>query len=91
MQHLKIIVEGRVQGISFRFYTQKTAKQLNITGTIKNHSDGYVEIQATGEQQDMQAFVQWCHQGPSLARVKTVTVTPITDTSPLHTAFIIIN
>ncbi|NOR81244.1 MAG: acylphosphatase [Methyloprofundus sp.] len=91
MQHLKIIIEGRVQGVSFRFYTQKTAKQLNITGTIRNHSDGYVEIQATGEQQNMQAFVQWCHQGPSLARVKTVTVTPITDTSPLHTHFIIIN
>ena len=91
MQHLKIIVKGRVQGVSFRFYTQKAAKQLNIIGTVRNHSDGYVEIQATGEQQDMQAFVQWCHQGPSLARVKTVTVTPITDTSSLHTDFIIIN
>ena len=91
MQYLKIVVKGRVQGVSFRFYTQKTAKQLNITGTVKNHSDGYVEIQATGEQQDMQEFVQWCHRGPSFAKVETVTVTPVTNTSPLCTDFIIIN
>jgi len=90
MQHLKIIVKGRVQGVSFRFYTKKTAKQLNITGTVRNHADGYVEIQATGKQQDMQAFVQWCHKGPLLAKVKTVTVTPVSNTVALRTDFIII-
>lgn len=58
MQYLKIIVKGRVQGVSFRFYTQKTAKQLNILGAVKNRTDGSVEIQAAGEQQDMQEFVQ---------------------------------
>lgn len=90
MQHLKIVVKGRVQGVYFRFYTQKAAKKLNITGTVKNRTNGNVEIHATGEEQNMQEFVQWCHKGPLLAHVKTITQSPVPKPS-LYIDFTIIN
>ena len=89
MQHLKITVKGRVQGVSFRFYTQKAARQFGITGSVRNHSGGYVEIQAAAEEQNMQAFVEWCHKGPALAEVANVTLTPSPE-QPLYTDFKII-
>ena len=78
MQSLTITVKGRVQGVCFRAYTQKTARQLDITGQVKNQIDGSVEIQATANEKDLQKFVQWCHSGPLLAKVTEVTVTQLT-------------
>ena len=89
MQYFKIAVKGRVQGVSFRFYTQQAARQFSITGTVRNHADGYVEIQAAAEEQNMQAFVEWCHKGPALAEVTHVTLTP-SPGQPLYTDFKII-
>ena len=90
MQHIKIIVEGRVQGVYFRFYTKKKANQLAIIGTVRNRADGCVEIKAAGEQQNIQKFVQWCHKGPVLAKVKTITQAPIQAPS-IYTDFTIID
>lgn len=79
MQSRKIVVKGRVQGVYFRAYTKKAAKQFNITGTVKNRTDGSVEIQAKATAQNMQKFVQWCHAGPLLAKVTQVTVMQLAD------------
>ena len=90
MQHLKIIVKGRVQGVCFRAYTQKEANMLAIKGTVRNHRDGYVEIQAAGEEHNMQDFVQWCHKGSAFAKVSSVTLNPI-NAAPVYTDFSIID
>ena len=79
MQYYKITVKGRVQGVSFRFYTQKAARQFHITGSVRNHPEGYVEIQAVAEEQNMQDFVAWCHNGPALADVTAVTLIPASE------------
>ncbi len=90
MQYLKIVIEGRVQGVYFRVFTQKKARQLAIRGTVRNQANGNVEIQAAGEEQDMQAFLQWCHKGPWLAKVTAVTQT-LTQEEPKYTNFTIID
>lgn len=67
-----IEVYGRVQGVGFRYYTEKKAKELGIHGYVKNRPDGSVKIEAEGEEHVLEAFLQWCHQGPSWAKVQEV-------------------
>jgi acylphosphatase len=69
-----IIVKGKVQGVYFRQRTFETAKQLQITGSVRNLPDGSVEIVATGSGEGLRMLIEWCHQGPSRADVKEVIV-----------------
>lgn len=62
-------VYGRVQGVGFRFYTQKTAKEMNVTGWVRNKSDGSVYIEATGKSENLEMFINWCEDGPAWAHV----------------------
>ncbi|MDD4157523.1 MAG: acylphosphatase, partial [Candidatus Cloacimonetes bacterium] len=50
MQTLKLLVEGRVQGVGFRHYIFKYAKRLELKGYVKNLDDGKVEIVVNGEE-----------------------------------------
>lgn len=70
-----VIVEGRVQGVFFRAHTQEMADLLNLTGWVKNRRDGRVEALFEGEKGKVQQMIEWCHQGPSEARVTKVLVT----------------
>ncbi len=69
---LHIIVKGRVQGVYFRAYTQKQAVKLNLSGFVRNLSDGDVEIVASGDPDALRKLVAWCHKGPLLAKVNHV-------------------
>lgn len=64
-----IWLSGRVQGVNFRYYTQKAAIEHNIHGCVRNLPDGRVLIEAEGEEEQLQAFIGWCNQGPLWARV----------------------
>lgn len=75
-ESLHIIVKGRVQGVYFRAYTQKQAVKLNVNGFVRNLDDGSVEIVATGQTEDLEKLVAWCHKGPVLAKVNEVIVNP---------------
>ena len=79
MQTVKIIVQGRVQGVYFRAYTRKTALKLSITGTVKNRNDGHVEIVATADPTAMADFIKWCNKGPLLAKVTDISVNTLTE------------
>jgi acylphosphatase len=70
-----VLVEGRVQGVFFRYETQRTARQHSLTGWVKNLPDGRVEAVFEGEEDAVEMAVQWCHQGPPHAMVTKVTVT----------------
>jgi len=70
----RVIIEGRVQGVFFRQHTQEMAHDLGLTGWVKNRSDGTVEALFHGERGRIDQIIQWCHRGPSQARVKKVTV-----------------
>ena len=69
-----VIIEGRVQGVFFRHHTHKKALELGLTGWVKNCWDGSVEAAFEGEKASVERIVQWCHRGPSEARVSKVTV-----------------
>jgi len=74
MKRLHVLISGRVQGVAFRHYTVKTALSLNLKGWVKNLSDGRVETVFEGEDNPVDAMLEWCRKGPSLARVNHIDV-----------------
>ncbi len=67
-------IHGKVQGVFFRDTSQNKAKELNLSGWVKNASDETVEIIAEGEDMDLRKFVEWCKYGPDHAEVEKVDV-----------------
>ena len=74
MKAVQARVTGRVQGVSFRWYTQEQARRLGLTGWVRNEPDGSVLLHAEGEDEAVDALLAWCHEGPTLARVRGVAV-----------------
>lgn len=73
----KIIVRGIVQGVFFRESTKRKATEFDITGSVKNRSDGSVEIIAYGAKNNLNQFIEWCNIGPSRAKVYSVNIEEI--------------
>jgi len=71
---ISILVKGKVQGVFFRQSTREKARELELTGEVKNKEDGSVFIIATGGADQLNALAQWCWQGPARARVISVQV-----------------
>ena len=69
-----VFVSGRVQGVSFRWYTQQKAQELGLTGWVRNLWDSRVEAIFEGEERVVQRVVDWCHVGAPSARVDRVEV-----------------
>ncbi|MDP5291786.1 acylphosphatase [Oceanimonas sp. CHS3-5] len=65
----KIWVSGRVQGVSFRYYTQCEAERLGVNGYARNLPDGRVEVLAEGELASVRQLLNWLHTGPDTAQV----------------------
>ena len=57
MTSLQVFYEGHVQGVGFRFTVRHIAKGFDVTGWVRNLPDGRVELQATGEEDEVRAFV----------------------------------
>ena len=71
-KRLQLLVRGRVHGVYFRATAQREAKQLGLTGWVKNRSDGAVEMVVEGEEDRVKDFLAWAQSGPSTARVDNV-------------------
>lgn len=69
-----VTVKGLVQGVAFRHHTVLKGNQLQVTGWVKNLPNGDVQGCFEGEEDTVEALVQWCHHGPSRARVDRVIV-----------------
>ena len=65
-------IYGRVQGVGFRYYTQNEAVARQISGWIRNMPDGSVYIEAEGDKEQLEQFINWCETGPQWARVTDV-------------------
>ena len=63
------MVEGRVQGVGYRWFVRESARRLGIAGWARNRDDGSVEIEAEGGAQALEAFVAELRTGNPLARV----------------------
>ncbi|HDN97703.1 MAG: acylphosphatase [Candidatus Omnitrophota bacterium] len=63
MKRYHLFVSGIVQGVGFRWYTQRIARANNICGWVKNLPDGRVEIIAEGDEKDMDNFLKQLKEG----------------------------
>ena len=75
MQRVHVLVTGLVQGVFYRATAERVAREWGLTGWVRNLPDGRVEAIAEGPAEAVEAFVRWCHEGPSAARVDSVDVT----------------
>ena len=72
MQHINIIIRGKVQGVFFRHGTKAVADQLGVRGFVRNEEDGSVYIEAEADEWILDNFLDWCNEGPDRAEVETV-------------------
>ena len=75
----RVLLSGKVQGVSFRFHAYEMASKLKITGWVRNNPDGRVEMLVCGEAKDVDDMIKWARKGPALAKVEKV---EITDNAP---------
>lgn len=75
MQRLQAIISGRVQGVSFRYYTQQEAQKLGVKGWVRNRPDRTVEVTAEGDRDKLDKLLAFLHHGPPAAKVDSVNVT----------------
>ena len=70
-----LLITGRVQGVGFRFYMQRKARELGLTGWVRNCRDGSVEAVVQGSSGAVEAMIAWARRGPPSAVVAEVRVT----------------
>ncbi|MBP2099565.1 acylphosphatase [Enterococcus rivorum] len=75
MRKVRMNVQGRVQGVGFRYMTKMVADELEIKGTVRNEDDGSVSIEAIGTDEAMTLFIQKVKESPSpMGRVTYVDI-----------------
>ncbi len=79
MQKIKVIVSGRVQGVGFRMSTLKKARQIGVSGYVRNLANGDVEIVASGKPEQVEALLKWAESGPPSAIVNNLGVEVLTN------------
>lgn len=72
MPTVHLLIKGKVQGVFYRAHAKEMAKQLHITGWIKNTGEGDVEATVSGSEDALREFTQWCKRGPNKADVTHV-------------------
>jgi len=74
MERLHALVRGDVQGVGFRYFVQRKARQLRLPGWVRNNDDGSVELVAEGEREALEQLKRAVEEGPGAARVEGVDV-----------------
>ena len=66
---LHFLIQGRVQGVGFRWFVQREAAELDLRGWVRNTEDGDVEVMAAGKPEDLDELRASLRKGPRGARV----------------------
>lgn len=69
---LHFLIQGRVQGVGFRWFVQREATELNLRGSVRNTEDGDVEVVAAGDPNDLSELRTSLSRGPRGARVDRI-------------------
>ena len=77
MAAFRYVVEGRVQGVGYRYFVMREAGALGVSGVARNLPDGTVEVVAEGSDEVLQAFEGRLREGPSFARVTDLDRAPV--------------
>jgi acylphosphatase len=76
---LHFLIQGRVQGVGFRWFVHREASELELRGWVRNTEDGDVEVVATGDPADLDELRTSLHKGPRGSRVDRVIEHSLTD------------
>jgi acylphosphatase len=76
---LHFLVQGRVQGVGFRWFVHREASELELRGWVRNTEDGDVELVVAGEPQSLAELRTSLHQGPRGSRVDRVIEHPLVE------------
>ena len=68
----RAVVRGRVQGVGYRFFAMRAARELGVNGWVRNLSDGSVETLAEGDDAAMEQYLSRLRSGPLVSRVDEV-------------------
>jgi acylphosphatase len=71
---VRVRIAGRVQGVSYRYWTDETARALGLAGWVRNRRDGSVEALFAGPAPDVAEMLRRCRDGPAAAVVSSVEV-----------------
>ncbi len=71
----KIIVQGRVQGVGYRWFTMQMAQKYNVNGHVANLMNGDVEIFVQGDTKSVNEFISQLRQGPTFSEVTNLVIT----------------
>ncbi len=77
MTSRQVFYEGRVQGIGFRFTVKQLARGFDVSGWVRNLDDGRVELQCSGEGDEVELFLQAILQSELKSHIRNATVIPI--------------
>ena len=70
----RALVQGRVQGVGFRYYAARAARELGVSGWVRNLPDGSVETLVEGDAAAVEGYLDRLRRGPSASRVDGVVV-----------------
>ncbi|NJM62620.1 MAG: acylphosphatase [Oscillatoriales cyanobacterium RU_3_3] len=70
---VRVFISGLVQGVGYRYSTRERAKNLGLTGWVRNLPDGRVEAVFEGDKTTVESVIDWCRRGPMGAEVSDVT------------------
>lgn len=74
MTRALVQIRGRVQGVGFRYSVLSRARSLELSGWVRNRSDGSVEAAFEGDDERVRSMVDWCRHGPPGAHVRSIDV-----------------
>lgn len=74
MESRRLIINGRVQGVAYRYHMTEEARRLGVYGWVRNRRDGSVEAVVSGEAEAIAAIIAWSRHGPPSANVIHVAV-----------------
>jgi acylphosphatase len=75
----RLVIEGRVQGVGYRYWAEGTASELGLSGWVRNLRDGRVEMSIAGDAGQIAKMIEACWKGPRPARVDQVRELPQDD------------
>ena len=74
MPTVHLVIKGKVQGVFYRATAKDVADEMQLKGWVRNTDEGNVEITATGSEDQLLQFINWCKKGPARALVTEVII-----------------